>query len=126
MSHMVSVRTEDLAGPALGWAIESIEGVAPAAGQLQLAFCAAPVDDAQCDQLIAKYAVWVEAGHRDNWLADTKRDPFQRVAGDTRAIAVCRAVLLKLSGNTVSVPAELMLPQSPYMPAGDRRARSCA
>ncbi|ETK18138.1 hypothetical protein H096_23993 [Pseudomonas sp. FH1] len=106
---MVSVQIEGLSGPALGWAIESIEGPAsPPAGQLLLAFCAPPVDDVQCERLIAKYAVWVEPGHIDNWLADTKRDPFQRVAGDTRAIAVCRAVLLKLSGNTVSVPAELV------------------
>ena len=28
MSQMVSVRTEDLAGPALVWAIEAIEGAA--------------------------------------------------------------------------------------------------
>lgn len=108
MIRMVNVRTGELSGPALGWAIESIEGAAPTAGQLQQAFCAPPVDDAQCERLIAKYAVWVERGHAVNWLADTKRDPFQRVAGDTRAIAVCRAVLLKLSGNTVSVPAELI------------------
>lgn len=36
MSRMVSVRTEELTGPALAWAIESIEGAPPAAGQLQL------------------------------------------------------------------------------------------
>lgn len=109
MKRMVSVQIEGLSGPALGWAIESIEGPAsPPAGQLLLAFCAPPVDDVQCERLIAKYAVWVEPGHSDNWLADTKRDPFQRVSGDTRAIAVCRAVMLKLSGSTVSVPAELV------------------
>lgn len=109
MSSMVSVRTEDLAGLALGWAIESIEGgVSPIAGQLQLAFCAPPVDDAQCDHLITKYAVWVEPGHRVNWVADANRDPLHRAHGDTRAIAVCRAVLAKLVGNTVSVPAELI------------------
>ena len=109
MIQMVSVRTEDLAGPALGWAIEAIEGVAsPVAGQLQLAFCAPPVDDAQCELLIAKYAVWVEPGQAVNWVADTKRDPFQRVHGETRAIAVCRAVLAEAIGKTCSVPAELV------------------
>ena len=105
---MVSVRIEKLTGPALGWAIEAIEGAAsPAAGQLLLAFCAPPVDDAQCDRLIAKYAVWVEPGHGVNWVADTKLDPFQRVHGETRAIAVCRAVLAGAIGKTCSVPAEL-------------------
>ncbi|KTC14482.1 hypothetical protein AO391_24490 [Pseudomonas marginalis ICMP 9505] len=109
MSHLVSVRTEDLAGPALVWAIETIEGAAPpSAGQLQLAFCAAPADDAQCERLITKYSVWVEPGHRADWVADTKRDPFQRVHGETRAIAVCRAVLAKAIGKTCSVPAELV------------------
>ncbi|NMX98611.1 hypothetical protein HBO43_18615 [Pseudomonas veronii] len=109
MSHMVSVRTEYLAGPALGWAVESIEGSpSPAAGQLQLAFCAPPVDDAQCERLVAKYAVWVEPGHAVNWVADTKRDPFQRAHGETRAIAVCRAVLTVAIGKTCSVPAELV------------------
>ena len=109
MSRMVSVRIEELTGPALGWAIQTIEGVAsPAAGQLQLPFCAPPVDDAQCERLIAKYAVWVEPGHRNNWVADTKRDPLQRVHGETRAIAVCRAVLAEAMGKTCSVPAELV------------------
>ena len=109
MSRMVRVRTEDLTGPALGWAIESIEGPAPAArGQLQLAFCAPPTDEAQCERLIAKYAVWVEPGNSVNWVADTKRDPFQRVHGETRAIAVCRAVLAIAIGKTCSVPAELV------------------
>ncbi|QHD05478.1 hypothetical protein [Pseudomonas sp. R76] len=109
MNRMVSVRTEELAGPALGWAIESIEGpVPPAAGQLQLAFCAPPITEAQCDRLIGKYAVWVEPGHHANWVADTKRDPFRRVHGETRAIAVCRAVLAEAIGKTCSVPAELI------------------
>lgn len=106
---MVSVRTKDLVGPALGWAIESIEGPAPAAlGQLQLAFCAPPTDEAQCERLIAKYAVWVEPGHSVDWVADTKRDPFQRVHGETRVIAVCRAVLTEAIGKTCLVPAELI------------------
>lgn len=108
MTLMSKVKAEDLSGAALSWAIESINSpTPPQPGQLQLPF-SLYIDEALIEHLIAKYAVWVEAGHRDNWLADTKRDPFQRVAGDTRAIAVCRAVLLKLSGNTVSVPAELM------------------
>ena len=109
MNRMVSVQIEGLSGPALGWAIESIEGPAsPPAGQLLLAFCAPPVDDVQCERLIAKYAVWVEPGRAVNWVADTKRDPFQRVHGETRAIAVCRAVLTEAIGKTCRVPVELI------------------
>jgi hypothetical protein len=108
MSQIVSVRTEELAGPALGWAIESIEGASQsAAGQLQLPFTR-QLDDLAVEQLIAKHGVWVERGAHFNWLADTKRDPFERQPGETRAIAVYRAVVAAKLGSTVSVPVELI------------------
>lgn len=103
MSHMVSVRTEELAGPALDWAINAIEGEQqPAAGQLDL--FALP----DAEQLITKYCVWVDVGHRHPWLADTTNDPFNRQPGETRAIAVFRAVVFAKRGATVKVPAELI------------------
>lgn len=105
---MVSVRTEELAGPALNWAIESIEGAQqPTAGQLQLPFTR-QLDESAVDLLIDKYAVWVERGAHFNWLADGSRNPFERQPGETRAIAVCRAVVAAKLGNTVSVPTELI------------------
>ncbi|MFJ2319246.1 hypothetical protein [Pseudomonas sp. NPDC087817] len=103
MSRLVSVRTEGLAGPALDWAISAIEGdQQPTAGQLQLF----AVPDAE--QLITKYGVWVDDGHRNPWLADLTNDPFNRQSGDTRTIAVFRAVVFAKSGTTVKVPAELI------------------
>jgi hypothetical protein len=110
MSQMISVRTEELAGPALGWAIDSIEGDRqPDAGQLQLSF-GHQLDELSVDRLIAKYSVWIEPGYHDTWLADAnpKRDPFERQPGETRAIAVFRAVVAAKLGNSVSVPAELI------------------
>lgn len=103
MNRMVSVRTEVLTGPALDWAINAIEGdQQPAAGQLDL--FALP----DAEQLITKYGVWVNVGHRHPWLADATNDPFNRQTGTPRTIAVFRAVVFAKCGSTVKVPAELI------------------
>lgn len=103
MNRLVSVRTEELTGPALDWAINAIEGdQQPGIGQMDL--FALPDDE----QLITKYGVWVDAGHRYPWLADMSNDPFNRQPGETRTIAVFRAVLFARRGATVKVPAELI------------------
>lgn len=103
MSRLVSVRTEILADAALDWAINAIEGdQQPVAGQLELF---APSD---AEQLIEKYGVWVDVGHRHPWLADATSHPFNRQSGETRAIAVFRAAVFAKRGATVNVPAELI------------------
>jgi len=103
MNRMVSVRTEELTGPALDWAINAIEGdQQPGTGQMDL--FALP----DADRLITKYGVWVEAGHRHPWLADLTNDPFNRQPGETRTIAVFRAVVFAKRGASVKVPAELI------------------
>lgn len=103
MNRLVSVRTEELAGKALDWAINAIEGEQqPVAGQLQL--FAQP----DAEQLITKYGVWVDVGHLHPWLADATDDPFNRQTGETRTIAVIRAVVFAKRGAAVKVPAELM------------------
>jgi len=100
---LINVRTEELAGPALDWAINAIEGdQQPGTGQLDL--FALP----DAEQLITKYGVWVDVGHRHHWLADATNDPFNRQPGETRTIAVFRAVVFAKSGTTVKVPAELI------------------
>lgn len=103
MSHMVSVRTEELADATLNWAINAIEGdQQPVAGQLDL--FALP----DAEQLIKKYSVWVDVGHRHAWLADATNDPFNRQPGETRIVAVFRAVVFARRGAMVKVPAELI------------------
>ncbi|WP_426201094.1 hypothetical protein [Pseudomonas sp. TWP3-1] len=102
MSRMVSVRTEELTGPALEWAIDAIEGdQQPVAGQMDL--FALP----DAERLITKHGVWVDVGHQQPWLADMTNDPFNRQPGETRTIAVFRAVVFAKRGATVNVPAEL-------------------
>jgi hypothetical protein len=103
MSHLVSVRTVELTGPALDWAINAIEGdPQPSTGQLQL--FALP----DAEQLITKYGVWVDVGRRPPWLADATNNPFSRQPGETRTIAVFRAVVFAKRGATVKVPAKLI------------------
>ena len=103
MNRMVSVRTEELTGAALDWAINAIEGdQQPAAGQLDL--FALP----DAEQLITKYGVWCEAGHSDPWLADLTNDPCNRQPGETRTVAVFRAVIFAKRGDALKVPAELI------------------
>ena len=103
MNRMVSVRTEELNGPALDWAINAIEGEQqPVAGQLQR--FAQP----DAEQLITKYGVWVDVGHHKPWLADVINDPFNRQPGETRTIAVFRAVVFAKREATVKVPDELI------------------
>lgn len=103
MSRLVSVHTEELAGPALDWAVNAIEGdQQPGTGQLQL--FALP----DAEQLITKYGVWVDVGHRHPWLANATSDPLNRQPGETRTIAVFRAVVFARRGATVKVPAELI------------------
>lgn len=110
MIATIKVRTENLSGAALCWAIESIEGVGQLqTEQLQLPF-ARQLDDSAAEHLITKYDVWLERGWSYNWLANARadRDPCERQPGETRAIAVCRAVVAVRLGNTVSIPAELI------------------
>jgi len=103
MNRLVSVRIEQLTGPALEWAINAIEGDQQAvSGQLDL------FDLPDAEQLIEKYGVWVDVGHRHPWLADATNDPFNRQIGETRTIAVFRAVVFAKRGATVKVPAELI------------------
>lgn len=110
MAKTTKVKTEDLAGAALLWAIDSIEGTPPPLpGQMQLPF-ARQIDPATVDRLIAKYDVWIEPGWSCKWLANARkdRDPCERMPGETREDAVLRAIIALQLGNVVSVPADLI------------------
>lgn len=110
MAKTTKVKTEDLAGAALLWAIDSIEGTPPPLpGQMQLPF-ARQIDAATVDHLIAKYNVWVEPGWSYKWLANAREDRCGcgRQPGETREDAVLRAIIAVQLGNVVRVPAGLI------------------
>jgi hypothetical protein len=65
-------------------------------------------DQIDAEQLIEKYCVWCERGYRYPWLAATDREPWHRMDGETRSIAVFRAVVFAKHGTNVSVPAKLI------------------
>ena len=90
MKTMSKVKTEELTGAALLWAIDSIEGTPPPLpGQMQLPF-ARQIGPATVDRLIARYDVWVEPGWSCKWLANARedRDPCERMPGK-KAAALC-------------------------------------
>ena len=110
MKRTVRVQTEELAGSALLWAIDSIEGTPPPLpGQMQLPFDL-QIDPAAVDRLIAKYNVWVEPGWSYKWLANARedRDPCERMPGETREDAVLRAIIAMQIGKVVSIPVDLI------------------
>ena len=110
MKTMCKVKTEELAGAALLWVIDSIEGTTPPLpGQMQLPFDL-QIDPAAVDRLIAKYNVWVEPGWSYKWLANARedRDPCERMPGETREDAVLRAIIAMQIGKVVSIPVDLI------------------
>ena len=110
MKTMSKVKTEELSGAALLWAIDSIEGTPPPLpGQMQLPFDL-QIDPAAVDRLIAKYNVWVEPGWSYKWLANAREDRCGcgRMPGETREDAVLRAIIAVQLGNVVSIPADLI------------------
>lgn len=109
MAKTTKVKTEELAGAALLWVIDSIEGTTPPLpGQMQLPFDL-QIDPAAVDRLIAKYNVWVEPGWSYKWLANARedRDPCERMPGETREDAVLRAIIAVQLGKVVSIPVDL-------------------
>nr|WP_294974929.1 phage protein NinX family protein [uncultured Pseudomonas sp.] len=133
MSEFVEVKTADLSGVALDWA------VAQAAGWVSARMVAIMVpsktyyeihapsglelrpstDWCQCGPLIAKYQVALvpEAhdGHEgtemsERWYADIYYGGGQRYTTehcDTALIAGCRAIVASAFGDTVKIPKEL-------------------
>lgn len=104
MPELMKVHVDNLSGAALAWALDAVD--TPPAGQLNFPFCM-EADDRRGEALAAKYNVWVEPGHRYPWVSCVTRDPCDRRIGDTRTIAIFRAVVAFKLGNTIEIPKEL-------------------
>ncbi|WP_085696326.1 hypothetical protein [Pseudomonas sp. B26(2017)] len=89
MSRTAIVQTPELAGLALAWAVNMIEG-----------------DQPRADHLVSKYGIWCERANGPHWLADMTGNPFNRQAGESRTIAVYRALVFAMHGPAIEVPAE--------------------
>lgn len=109
MIDLIGVKTAELEGESLFFALGLIEGELPRPlGQLQLTFCAEAIDTATAERLIAKHCVWIEPGAHVPWVASVVKDPFQRQCGDTREQAAGRAIVAAKLGGVVQVPKDLM------------------
>ncbi|QPN47331.1 hypothetical protein I5S86_10755 [Priestia aryabhattai] len=108
MPSLTKVKTCDLSGKALLWAVELVDGPMPAAaGQLQLSLGDQVIDDATGEYLIEKHSIWIDRGYSWPWLACVSGHPLDRQPGDTRAEAAARAIVHHARGETIKVPREL-------------------
>ncbi|MEN5107685.1 phage protein NinX family protein [Pseudomonas sp. TWI672] len=126
MTDLIEVKTADLTGEALGWAVGKAEGlelelVGPAYNNPWRVFARyrATVTErterynpwenwALGGQLIQKYRVGFGL-YSDSFFAVTRLDEVPGDAdGSTHLIAACRAIVAAKLGDAVQVPKELM------------------
>lgn len=136
--NMIEVKTADLSGSALDWAVAKANGFAVQV-RPYAEFCNASTghkvkvryhrvwyefdgdleeyspsaDWSQCGLLIDKYRPDVQTnsdGQIAAYLNNSLADPDPLVVGrgDTYLIAICRAIVAARLGDTVQVPAELV------------------
>lgn len=109
MLGAIKVQTCNLAGKALLWAVESVDGPVPVpTGQLQLPLDDQAIDDAAGEHLIQKHGIWIERGWNYPWVACVSRNPLDRQIGSTRGEAAGRALVHHIRGEHIKVPKELM------------------
>lgn len=107
---MIEVKTADLIGPALDWAVAiacdvHVEGFEPS------------TDWSQCGPLIEKYRLVVAHAGCYGWFAYLQGNPRctyvdtqaeDEICGPTALVATCRAIVHAKFGDTVKVPKELI------------------
>ncbi len=97
----MKVKTSDLIGPALDWAVCGLEG------QQMSRYTMCSTDWSAAGSIIEREGIGIGFdSHREKWLAatlgDTERD------GPTPLIAAMRAYVASELGNEVEIPAELI------------------
>jgi hypothetical protein len=119
---LVEIKTSELIGPALDWAVAEAEGLnlppCPGRGSKQCLINVSPADWtvfepstdwSQGGPLIEKYSVGV---YRDYSPAETITANVNGSGcveiGDTHLVAVCRAIVAAKLGDTVQVPVALI------------------
>lgn len=118
MNELVEVKTTELVGPALDWAVAQVEGEEylpkcltktslNLAGQVvaveHIANYTPSTDWAQGGPLWDEWATSME--HYDGWLVAVVGGDAQ---GHTKLIALCRAIVVAKMGDVVQVPVELV------------------
>ncbi|WP_439885627.1 DUF2591 domain-containing protein [Pseudomonas syringae] len=127
MSEFTEVKTKELSGEALNWAVAIAENLTafvspPQYGNPHLV-CVMPehvhrggyryspsTEWAQGGQLIEKHAITLApwSPKPQLWIAEPSPDLEGSESGPTPLIAACRAIVASVLGETVSVPKELL------------------
>jgi hypothetical protein len=123
MSQMIDVKTSELSGPALRWAVAQAERLEvtihpPAYGNgHRITVKGRPeayrpdMDWGQGGPLIENYKLDIGApmeSKQGPWNANTEWGNPLGCKGETPLIAACRAIVAAKLGDTVTVPAELL------------------
>jgi hypothetical protein len=131
MPETIEVKTAELIGPTLDWAVAQVEGVNYRLVGLK---CRARLtartwhhytkpnfspstDWSQCGPLIAKHLIDFTVEHPTTIgaaLCDENGNYISTMMfAETHLIAACRAIVQGLLGDTVQIPAELTQPLNP-------------
>ncbi|MCK0547904.1 phage protein NinX family protein [Pseudomonas syringae pv. aptata] len=117
MSELVEVKTPDLVGTALDWAVAKVEGVELAlvgdyphvvVGGRLLGNYRPSTNWSQCGPLIEKYKPEFEVNRFNDTVWARLQGSDLKSRGETHLIAACRAIVALVLGETVSVPKELL------------------
>lgn len=127
---MVTIRTANLTGAALDWAVAEATGLDPiiypsiygtgprvfVAQGLERVRCRPSTDWSQCGPLIQQHSVSMHCPQYEGdcwaaWLISPEGDVAQ--GGESALIAACRALVASMRGDSVTVPTELLAPALP-------------
>lgn len=119
MNEFIEVKTAELTGTALDWAVEAALGGVRVGHRVDFPhgyWCVGEYKPSwrwdQGGPLIEKYQIDLKWGGIDGkayWWSATHQDLAQFQIGATPLIAACRAIVAAHLGETVSVPKELMV-----------------
>ena len=127
MSEFVEVKTQDLSGAALDWAVAQAEGLPALIYPTEPHYVYIDLPGRGCGpympshawfeggSLIEKYALTLTpfsmefSGPPHYWTAQPWDERTLPADGPTALIAACRAIVASVLGDTVSVPKELLV-----------------
>ena len=108
MSQFVEVKTAELTGPALDWAVAQVEGVACTPHTIER-FYRPSTDWVQGGPLLSEMKVDLTHGESTIYATICTEDcEYKEGRGPTELIAICRAIVAAKLGDTVRVPPELV------------------
>lgn len=97
------MKTADLIGSALDWAVASAEGVI----YHGLAWSNYSTNWAQGGPIIEREGIRLHRSHTGEWWAGSEADPQRPVNGPTPLVAAMRCYVTSKLGNDVNVPEVL-------------------